>query len=123
VALTSRDATKGQKAVEEVNDYLKNNFDEEARGRVMVANLDLCDLDNVKSFKSRLENMIGTDRKVDVLMNNAGVMAIPDRRLTNDGYEMVKCYRRNVYTPHSCYSILTDSYCQFSYRHSKLITW
>lgn len=89
VVITSRDLEKGRKAVEEVEDYVKSNADETANGKVMVANLDLCDLDNVKSFKSRLENEIGTDRKVDVLMNNAGVMAIPDRRLTKDGFEKV----------------------------------
>ncbi|KAL7522767.1 hypothetical protein ACHAWX_007470 [Stephanocyclus meneghinianus] len=87
VVITSRDLEKGRKAAEEVEDYVKSNADETANGKVMVANLDLCDLDNVKSFKSRLENEIGTDRKVDVLINNAGVMAIPDRRLTKDGFE------------------------------------
>ena len=54
----------------------------------MLANLDLCDLENVKSFKGRLEKIIG-DKKVDVLMNNAGVMAIPDKILTKDGFEKV----------------------------------
>jgi len=87
VVITSRDSDKGQKAAQEVEDYVKSNTDGTAKGKVMVANLDLCDLDNVKSFKSRLEKVIGTDRKVDVLMNNAGVMAIPDRRLTKDGYD------------------------------------
>ena len=89
VVITSRDSDKGQKAAQEVEDYVKSSTDGTAKGKVMVANLDLCDLDNVKSFKSRLENVIGTDRKVDVLMNNAGVMAIPDRRLTKDGYDKV----------------------------------
>jgi NAD(P)-dependent dehydrogenase (short-subunit alcohol dehydrogenase family) len=84
IVLTSRDTGKGQKAVEEVNNYLQANGGE--GGKVMMANLDLCDLDNVKSFKSRVEKMIG-DKKIDVLLNNAGVMAIPDRRLTKDGYE------------------------------------
>lgn len=84
IVLTSRDTGKGQKAVEEVNNYLQSNGGE--GGKVMMANLDLCDLDNVKTFKSRVEKMIG-DKKIDVLLNNAGVMAIPDRRLTKDGYE------------------------------------
>jgi len=89
IVLTSRDAEKGQKAVEEINTYLKANLqDGSSGGKVMVANLDLCDLDNVKSFNGRLEKLIG-DKKVDVLMNNAGVMAIPEKRLTKDGFEKV----------------------------------
>ena len=85
MVLTSRDERKGQKAVQEANDYVEANGE---GGKVMVANLDLCDLDNVKSFKGRLEKIIG-DKKVDVLINNAGVMAIPDRVLTKDGFERV----------------------------------
>ena len=84
IVLTSRDAIKGDKAAEEVVSYVKANGED--GGKVMVANLDLCDLDNVKSFKGRLEKMIG-DKKVDVLMNNAGVMAIPDKQMTKDGFE------------------------------------
>jgi NAD(P)-dependent dehydrogenase (short-subunit alcohol dehydrogenase family) len=89
VVFTSRDATKGVKAVEEVNDYLSGlrAIDPTFAGRVDVTSLDLCDLSNVKTFKERLMNVIGKDTKIDVLMNNAGVMAIPDRRLTKDGFE------------------------------------
>jgi NAD(P)-dependent dehydrogenase (short-subunit alcohol dehydrogenase family) len=89
VVFTSRDATKGVKAVEEVNDYLSGlrAVDPTFAGRVDVTSLDLCDLSNVKTFKERLMNVIGKDTKIDVLMNNAGVMAIPDRRLTKDGFE------------------------------------
>lgn len=84
VVLTSRDAGKGRKAVDEVTTYLDANGVQ--GGKVMAANLDLCDLDNVKTFNNRLKEIIG-DKKVDVLMNNAGVMAIPDLTLTKDGYE------------------------------------
>lgn len=88
VVFTSRDETKGQKALNEINDYIKQQTSSDATfaGKVMVATLDLCDLDNVKSFKTRLTNSIG-NAKVDVLMNNAGVMAIPDKRITKDGLE------------------------------------
>lgn len=88
VVFTSRDKVKGNKALDEVSQYLKeNNTDESFAGKVMAVNLDLCDLDNVKSFRNRLETAIGNDTKVDVLMNNAGVMAIPDRRITKDNFE------------------------------------
>ena len=88
VVFTSRNQAKGSKALAEVNEYLKeNNTDESFVGKAMVVTLDLCDLDNVKSFKNRLEAALGKDAKIDVLMNNAGVMAIPDRRITKDNLE------------------------------------
>ena len=88
VVFTSRNEGKGSKALSEINQYLKeNNTDESFLGKAMVVSLDLCDLDNVKSFKNRLEAVIGKDAKIDVLMNNAGVMAIPDRRMTKDNLE------------------------------------
>eukprot|EP00970_Alexandrium_tamarense_P006682 scaffold1163_cov193-Alexandrium_tamarense.AAC.14 len=86
VVFTTRDDTKGTKALDEIKAYLGASGVDSA-GKAMMINLDLCDLDNVKSFKGRLENIIGKDTKIDVLMNNAGVMAIPDRRLTKDGFE------------------------------------
>ncbi|MEF8781045.1 MAG: oxidoreductase, partial [Haloferacaceae archaeon] len=48
-----------------------------------VRRLDLADLESVRSFPDRLD---AEDRPVDVLANNAGVMAIP-RRETEDGFE------------------------------------
>jgi NAD(P)-dependent dehydrogenase (short-subunit alcohol dehydrogenase family) len=72
---TSRDEAKGQKALAEINDYLKQQITDDGTfaGKVFMASLDLCDLDNVKSFKDRLINVIGKDQKIDVLLNNAGV--------------------------------------------------
>ena len=89
VIFTSRDETKGRTALDEINNYLSNEKanDTTFAGKVMVAQLDLCDLDNVKSFDDRLIRLIGKDTNIDVLLNNAGVMAIPDRRTTKDGYE------------------------------------
>ena len=50
--------------------------------------LDLADLKSVKSLPSRLEAALGTDAPtIDVLINNAGVMAVPERQLTADGFE------------------------------------
>lgn len=48
--------------------------------RAQVRSLDLADLASVRAFASGVE-------RVDVLINNAGVMAVPERR-TADGFEM-----------------------------------
>jgi NAD(P)-dependent dehydrogenase (short-subunit alcohol dehydrogenase family) len=50
-------------------------------GTVQVRSLDLADLDSVRAFASALSD------PVDILINNAGVMALPLRR-TADGFEM-----------------------------------
>ena len=50
---------------------------------VEVRELDLADLASVHAFVDGLG-----DRPVDVLVNNAGVMALPQRRETADGFEM-----------------------------------
>ncbi len=106
VVFTSRDEAKGKKALEEINEYLRTHQEPQQdndvavtttipfRGKVLMTTLDLCDLENVKSFRDRFVKTLGesgggndTKIKIDVLMNNAGVMAIPDKRLTKDGYE------------------------------------
>ena len=51
------------------------------RGSTEVGELDLSDLSSIRAFAAR------TDRSVDVLINNAGLMAIPEQR-TVDGFEM-----------------------------------
>lgn len=84
VVLTGRTEKKGAKAVETVQEYLREEGVQ--NDKVYTVQLDLDDLENVKSFPQRFQSKMG-DAKIDVLMNNAGVMAIPDRQLTKDGYE------------------------------------
>jgi NAD(P)-dependent dehydrogenase (short-subunit alcohol dehydrogenase family) len=69
VVVACRDTAKGEHAVAE----LDGDFD--------VRRLDLADLASVRSFAE------GLDRDIDVLINNAGVMAVP-RSKTTDGFEM-----------------------------------
>jgi len=52
-------------------------------GTLEVGRLDLADLGSVRAFA---ESMLGRGRVIDVLMNNAGVMAL-DRSRTVDGFE------------------------------------
>lgn len=51
---------------------------------VEVRELDLADLDSIASFARSIDKDFG---KVDILINNAGVMAIPESK-TADGFEM-----------------------------------
>ena len=48
--------------------------------------LDLADLSSVHAFAARVVEMY-PGRSLDLLINNAGVMAVPTRELTVDGYE------------------------------------
>jgi NAD(P)-dependent dehydrogenase (short-subunit alcohol dehydrogenase family) len=53
--------------------------------RLEPASLDLADLDSVRRFARGF--LAGHD-KLDVLVNNAGVMAVPERRTTAQGFEL-----------------------------------
>lgn len=72
VVLACRDVAKGQ----EVADGIGEN--------AQVRRLDLADLSSVREFAAGLA---ATHETIDVLVNNAGVMAVPFRR-TADGFEM-----------------------------------
>ncbi|WP_197273315.1 SDR family NAD(P)-dependent oxidoreductase [Brevundimonas sp. DS20] len=52
---------------------------------VRFERLDLADLSSVAAFA---EALLAAGRPVDILINNAGVMAVPRRRTTIDGFEM-----------------------------------
>jgi NAD(P)-dependent dehydrogenase (short-subunit alcohol dehydrogenase family) len=69
VVLAVRDVAKGGVAAASIE------------GRPEVRELDLADLASVRAFAD------GWDGPIDVLINNAGVMAVPERR-TRDGFEL-----------------------------------
>lgn len=69
VTIACRDRGRGEKAAEEIG------------GKTDVAILDLADLDSVRLFAESVTEPI------DVLINNAGVMAVPLSR-TKQGFEM-----------------------------------
>mmetsp|Transcript_28676 Transcript_28676/g.67372 ORF Transcript_28676/g.67372 Transcript_28676/m.67372 type:complete len:416 (-) Transcript_28676:50-1297(-) len=84
IVLTARSVAKGEKSIEAVQSYLTEKG-VSAGPKIFTLVLDLDDLESVKAFPSSYEKLgLGN---IDVLMNNAGVMAIPDRQLTKDGYE------------------------------------
>lgn len=79
VVITTRTEEKGRMAIEDIRKTSGSSD-------VHFLALDLADLASVKSFRERYEKEQYGDR-IDVLMNNAGVMAIPARQETADGFE------------------------------------
>jgi NAD(P)-dependent dehydrogenase (short-subunit alcohol dehydrogenase family) len=71
VVLAVRDVARGERAREEV-------------GAAAVVPLDLASQDSVRSGA---EELLARWPRIDVLVNNAGVMALP-RRVTDDGFEL-----------------------------------
>jgi len=76
VVLACRSAQKGEAAAAKVNT--------EAPGRAVFMPLDLADFGSVRSFAAAYKERCG---KLDILINNAGVMALPTRHVTAQGYE------------------------------------
>lgn len=74
VVLACRNTDKGEQAAADVRA-------QGGPGSTAVEELDLADLASVRKFAARLEG------PVDVLINNAGLMAVPEQR-TIDGFEM-----------------------------------
>ena len=77
VVLACRDPKRGQRAADELRS-------EHPAASTELAPLDLASLASVRDFAKRFSDR---HQRLDVLVNNAGVMAIP-RRSTADGFEM-----------------------------------
>ena len=77
--VTARSKAKADGAVKDVLAAVPGS-------RVTGVDLDLANLASVKGFPERLTAAAG-DVPIDVLLNNAGVMAIPERVPTLDGFE------------------------------------
>jgi NAD(P)-dependent dehydrogenase (short-subunit alcohol dehydrogenase family) len=81
VIVTARSAAKVAQSVAKLEaDSLGNE-------RVTGIELDLASLASIKSFPARLAAATSNDLAIDVLLNNAGVMAIPKRLETDEGFE------------------------------------
>ena len=81
IVATSRTEDKAAKTLEAVQAAAPSG------ARVYSLVLDLGSIESIKGFPARLSAALGKDAGVDVLMNNAGVMAIPERLTTSDGFE------------------------------------
>src|SRR5262245_40540361 len=76
--MATRDAHKGQEAARQIKAAVP-------AAQVEVAALDLASLTSIAAFAEQLHERC---QPIDLFVNNAGVMAIPERRLTRDGFEM-----------------------------------
>lgn len=78
VIMACRNKEKGEAARAKI-------VSEHPSAKVTVRTLDVADLNSVRQFSEQFLNESGA---LDLLINNAGVMAIPDRRTTPQGFEM-----------------------------------
>lgn len=76
VIMACRNLSKGQKALEKV----KNNVPD---GQIELMELDLANISSIKRFATSFKEKYS---KLDILLNNAGIMMVPYRK-TADGFE------------------------------------
>ena len=55
--------------------------------RVVLATLDLASLESVRAFRGEYVAAVGGELPIDVFIANAGIMALPERQSTSDGFE------------------------------------
>jgi NAD(P)-dependent dehydrogenase (short-subunit alcohol dehydrogenase family) len=78
VVLTGRNDAKGRQANEKIHGQFPN-------AKISYETLDLASLASVADFAARFA---AVHPSLDLLINNAGVMALPKRQTTADGFEM-----------------------------------
>lgn len=78
VILAGRNPEKGKSALTLINGRYRN-------ATIRFEQIDLADMGSVEAFANR---MLAAGRPIDILINNAGVMAVPKRQTTADGFEM-----------------------------------
>ncbi len=80
IIMTARNPSKASAVVEAIKiHYPKSST------RYEIIQLDLSSLSSVREAAKEIQAVAGS---IDVLLNNAGVMAIPERTLSHDGIEM-----------------------------------
>ena len=78
VVLAARNPTKGGEAERLIR----------ARHPGADVRFDLLDLGDLSSISAFADRHLTAGRPIDILINNAGVMALPTRQVTTDGFEM-----------------------------------
>jgi NAD(P)-dependent dehydrogenase (short-subunit alcohol dehydrogenase family) len=77
VILAARSESKGREAAERIRREIP-------AAKVRAEMLDLASLQSVRAFVAE----VNSEAKLDLLVNNAGVMAVPQRQTTQDGFEL-----------------------------------
>src|ERR1700730_12346388 len=77
VILATRTEAKGRDSVDRIQQ-------EVPQAKVRAEVLDLASLRSVQIFAARIDR----EAKLDLLVNNAGVMSVPTRHVTEDGFEL-----------------------------------
>ena len=78
VWVTGRNAEKGRIAIERIKRAVPS-------AKVRFEMLDLASLASIRAFAAKV---VASGLPLDLLINNAGVMDLPTRRLTEDGFEL-----------------------------------
>ena len=78
VILACRSVERGERAAVDVKKRSGND-------NVVFVQLDLASLDSVRKCAAKI---LEEEPRIDILINNAGVMGTPERTLTQDGFEM-----------------------------------
>lgn len=77
VTMAVRDVARGERAARIIREAYPGAV-------VSVAKLDLASLSSIREFSSVF---IKSHKRLDILMNNAGIMGVPQREVTADGFE------------------------------------
>jgi NAD(P)-dependent dehydrogenase (short-subunit alcohol dehydrogenase family) len=80
VIMPARDMRKAKEAAERIEAEVPT-------ARLYLAKLDLAEFDSVREFGEHLRQRYGTG-SLDLLVNNAGIMALPKRTMNSQGLEL-----------------------------------
>jgi NAD(P)-dependent dehydrogenase (short-subunit alcohol dehydrogenase family) len=104
VILCSRSMEAGEKAIEEeIKKPGHGGYVVEDVSNIVVKPLELADLKSIKAFA---DDFLATEERIDFLVFNAGIMALPKREETSSGFE--KQIGVNHFGHFYLYSLLED---------------
>ena len=99
VIMPARDMRKAKEAAERIEAEVSN-------ARLHLANLDLTEFDTVRESGEHIRRRYGTG-SLDLLVNNAGIMALPKRTTNSYGLELQ--IATNYFGPFLLTAVLRDA--------------